>query len=1010
MVKKKDPYSRIQDRFVESRLEERGWDEMDMDARERVSSRFNMLSQSIEGRGKIARQILGTESSPEQRKALKQRLRKNLPSKSGTGTQATDLNPTGPATSAVFAGRYGSPTTGRVNQRPTTTVQPRTPATSKPVTGEFGSTYTPSSFANFAAETKIPVLGDFVGTGIPVLRVIRQGAKELDEAAMAFKQGEIKEGLKNVAGVGRELAFGAFDAALLRSGGYAAVKTAPKIASKIASSKFLGKPIVGAAKAIDNAALGGLGQALKGKFSRGKVSAVNETPPVASTVTQVVQTPVTQTAATTATTATTGTKTRRTSSTKTKTKKTDTPVVQSQVQSRVAPQVAVNTPSSPAKAPEIVQPNPVTPPTMQPPTQLQKTVTPEQFTQPVAPPASQPVTAPKAPVEIAGPSTPKPKGTKKGGKKKATSKTEEGVKIEVIKPVQGTPPATGEVVGGAAPKAPQGASATPSLPTLSTTPVRKATGKSGKSPSGSTQSPIPTSSVIQPGNNPPVVAGQATAIPKQSGRDQVFKQPEIVSQTSYSDPTGWSKTGTVKKTVYKSQAVEQTERALKPKAVPKNTAREQATIELIEGAPGPLMPVPKKQAAKIEFVEKIEGGEKFAYPTPEGRKIQDQQLVMNDPRSKAEQSYVNARAKQLEEYADAANQQRWELSPRRKTQRELRQEMQGEKGKSLMDVARDLQKDEKRRPASQRRNLKNRRKPLSDIDPQVRKELKRMENPDANPNLYVEQNNKGYERVISGTAEEAAIRDPRTIEQIRKSRELEMQFQNSLFEPKTKMSRKEKNARKRAAEKRDRLIGSQRDPEVIRQEKVERLEKQRRMENRAQRMDRVDRASTRNRIRMEQRAETRRGIVPQDDSPGLRQTVTFEDADMNKPQTSEFVSVDQFMTQPRQTRVEFDDSVFNRPAYGPNLPPPLPGSTELPYVQKFGPAQMTYEELLKVEATKAYAFKTSKSPFTRRTASGTFVLQEGKSGALTMDSMRSTNVTPEELRRLIKSTTKKADE
>lgn len=1017
MAKKKDPYSRIQERFVESRIEQRGWDEMDMDARTRVSSRFNMLAQSIEGRGKIARQILGPESTPEQRKALKQRIRKNLPAKSSTGPQATDLNPTGPANSNVFAGRVNLPV-DRI-ERPTTTVQPRTTTTTtktKKVTGEFGSTYEPSSFANWAAETKIPVLGEFIGTGIPVARVVRQGAKELDEAYMAFKQGEIKEGLKNVAGVGRELAFGAFDAALVRGIGYGALKAAPRLAK----SKFLGRPIGGALKAIDNAALGGVGQAVKGKFSKGKVSAINETPMVRSTVTEVVQTPASQIAAKTddlaaarsyafPETAASATKTRRTTSTKPKTK---TKAKTTEVKTvDVTPEVAVNTPSAPVKPTEVVQPAPVTPPAIQAPTTLQKNATPEAFTQPVAPPAAQPTAAPKAPVEIAGPSTPKPKGGKKGGKKGAAKK-DDGVKIEVIKPVQGTPPAAEGVVGGAAPKAPPAASSTPSLPTPSSTPGPK-TGKSAKSPSDSTPSKIPTSSVIQPGTNPPVAAGKATAIPKQSGPKGVLKEPEIVSQTTYSDPTGWSKTGTVKKTVYKSQALEQTEQALKPKGVPQNTAREQATIELIEGAPGPLMPVPKKQPAKIEFIEKIDPktGEKLAYPTPEGKKIQDQQLVMNDPRSKAEQSYVSARQQQLDEYAAAARQERWELSPRRKTQRELTESMKdqpGKPGKSLGDIAREAQKEEMRRTRTQRRSVKTRRKPITETDPAMRKSVESLENPFESSQTWVEKDAKGYEKVYVGTPEEAAARDPRSIEEIRESIRQHIEIADYKLQPKDpkKLSRKEKNERKRAAEKQQRL-SKQRDPQLIEQERIERLQRQKRMEDRARRMDRVQNASTRRRILMEQRAEVRKGSIPRDDSPGLRQTVTFEEIDMRAPRTPESVAVDQFMDKPREIRVDFDDSVFNRPLYGPDRPAPLPAARELQYVEKFGPAQMSYEELLRIEATGDYTFSTQRTPFSRRVSGGKFVLKEGKSG-LTMDSIRSTEVTADELRRLIRSTTRKA--
>ena len=1040
MAKKKDPYSRIQERFVESRLEQRGWDEMDMDARTRVSSRFNMLAQSIEGRGKIARQILGPESTPEQRKALKQRIRKNLPSKSATGPQATNLNPENPSSSSVFAGRIALPA-DRI-ERPTTTVQPRT--TVKSTRDDLSSKLRLDKFADWAADTKIPIYGDFMGTGIPVARVIRQGSIELEDAATAFKQGEIKEGLKNVAGVGRELAYGALDAALARSIGVGVVKGGAKIITgkafrgriggkvgKVAGAigrtadKFVGGPVAAyregrVSTSTASAQTGGA------RVVAGKVEAVNQNPTVVSTVSNVVNTPASQTAARTVddltaarnyafpqtpSAAKPASATRRTTSTRTKKSKPTVEVKAKTVD--VTPDVAVNAPSAPVKAPEIVQPAPVTPASVETPTVLQKTVTPEAFTQPVAAPGSQPTTAPKAPVEIAGPSTAKPKGAKKGGRKKAAAKTEEGVKIEVIKPVQGTPPAAEGVVGGAAPKAPPVASSTPSLPTPSTTAGPK-TGRSAKSPSDSTPSRIPTSSVIQPGSNPPVVAGKATAIPKQSGRKGVLKEPEIVSQSTYSDPTGWSKTGTVKKTVYKSQALEQTEQALKPKGVSKkDPIRDEAITELIEGAPGPLMPVPKRQPAKIEFIEKIDPktGEKLAYPTPEGKKIQDAQMLMNDPRSKSEQTYVNVRHQQIEEYAEATRQERWELSPRRKRLRELREEMRdqpGKKGKSLGDVARDAQKEEMRRMPSQRRKVNTRRKPLVETDRELYKSSRAKEDPFVSNQTWVEQTASGQERVVMGTPAEAAARDPRTIEEIRKSVQIEIELGNAKLQPKdpSKLSRREKNAQKRAQEKKQRL-SKQRDPEWIREEQAERIARQKRMEDRARRMDRVQDAATRRRILLEQRAEVRKGSIPRDDSPGLRQTVTFDEIDMRAPRQGQSIAVDQFMETPREIRVDIDESVFNRPAYGPERPAPLPEQRELRYAEKFGPAQMTYEELLKVEASGNYQFLMERTPFSRRVSGGKFVLQEGKSG-FTMDSIRSTNVTADELRRLIKSTTRKA--
>jgi hypothetical protein len=235
MPKKKNAYGEIQEEFVEQRAENRGWDQLSVGDRQRLANRFDVLAASVEGRGKIARLLL-PEASQEERRALRQKIRKNIPQKSGsigqqneTTPQATNLN-TPSARGDVYRG---------AGYRPPSYVPPATTTTTsranvKRVTGEFGSTYQPSAAINWLADTKIPVLGDLIGPGIPVARVIRQGARELDEAYMAFKQGEVTEGLKNVAGVGRELAYGAFDAGLVRVGTKGALGLGAKVLAKLA--------------------------------------------------------------------------------------------------------------------------------------------------------------------------------------------------------------------------------------------------------------------------------------------------------------------------------------------------------------------------------------------------------------------------------------------------------------------------------------------------------------------------------------------------------------------------------------------------------------------------------------------------------------------------------------------------------------------------------------------------------------------------------------------------------
>ncbi len=85
---KKDPYKRIQKRFVEARAGDVEYDDLSLEDRERYQNRFNMLSQTVQGRTKIAQRLL-PNADPEQRANLKQRIRQNLPS-SGSSMSIED--------------------------------------------------------------------------------------------------------------------------------------------------------------------------------------------------------------------------------------------------------------------------------------------------------------------------------------------------------------------------------------------------------------------------------------------------------------------------------------------------------------------------------------------------------------------------------------------------------------------------------------------------------------------------------------------------------------------------------------------------------------------------------------------------------------------------------------------------------------------------------------------------------------------------------------------------------
>jgi hypothetical protein len=78
---KKDPYKKIQKRFVESRAQGQGleYEDLTPEQRERFQNRFNTLAQTVEGRGKIAQRLLGPDAPQEQRRGLRQRIKQNLP-------------------------------------------------------------------------------------------------------------------------------------------------------------------------------------------------------------------------------------------------------------------------------------------------------------------------------------------------------------------------------------------------------------------------------------------------------------------------------------------------------------------------------------------------------------------------------------------------------------------------------------------------------------------------------------------------------------------------------------------------------------------------------------------------------------------------------------------------------------------------------------------------------------------------------------------------------------------
>ncbi len=452
MAQKKDPYGRIKQRFIEERAEDKGWDELSVDQRQRLANRFDVLAASVEGRGKIARTIL-PDAPQERRKALRQRVRQNLP----TNKSSTSI-PEIPSVSSP-AGRVGSPSLGGyTSSRPvtstqrTTTTQTQAQSKANVKRGQWskpGQPYQPSSFVDWAADVNIPGYSQTIGfgPGIPGLRFVRPASQNLDEAVTAFKQGQKMEGVKNLAEAARDVTFGALDVGASKFFLKKGASLVGRGASKLGRIKGVGNLV----RSADQEIFGGVGQAAtnyaRTKFKGGKTTPINETTPVASTTERVVASEPAVRQATTETAPATQSKLRgvprkvqpgKNASKNAKVEKALDRVVLDKPQ----------TSSSPTKAPEVVPQTKVEVAGTTPPTEFQKTVTPEQFTAPATKVEQAPATAATKPVTKT-----------KGSKKAKTTKTSTDVKIEFddapkVEPAKGTP-AQGEVVGGAAPKAPQ---------------------------------------------------------------------------------------------------------------------------------------------------------------------------------------------------------------------------------------------------------------------------------------------------------------------------------------------------------------------------------------------------------------------------------------------------------------------------------------------------------------------------------------------------------------------------
>jgi len=633
VAKNKDPYKNIQRRFIEARAEDKGWEELTVEQRQRLANRFDVLAATVEGRGKIARTVLPPDVDPARRRAFRQRIKHNLPTRSRNPItqsnidtpQVDDLNKGIPApwNAPNLNFRPGSKGTYVPPATQTTTQSTSKANARRQVTGEFGSTYQPASWVNYWADVDIPVVSDVLfSRGIPVLRTVRQGSRELDEAYMAFKQGEIKEGLKNVAGVGRELAFGYFDATLARGaavGGWKiGVRAVPRLL-RTGLGRTAARTATGTARFVDEVALGGLGQSLIKRFRGNKVTTVNETPPVASTTERVVASgpEVRQ--------PTVGPKPTRPAAPKSK----------AAPKPRAAPKkagpikkptdvVTVTEPStsSPTKPPEVVAETPVHVAGTTPPTEFQKTISPAEFTEPAAlPPGAVDIIRLQS--ILAAGKTPKAAGKTPKGRKKSQ---QADIQVTPIEPAHGSP-ASREVVGGATPKVTEKSSSpeqTKNLPSASESKKSPSATSTGQSPPAVEQRPTPTMAEPKSGqtksqSSSTQTSGEPEVVSTGKRKNKKTKvMPDEVPEVVYREPVLNPTTGKplinprngqiVERIVYKSQAVSRAEaeaaRVARRDAHMAEIAERRATV-VTNPDGSPATPSPRKTEPTI-VVENLE--------------------------------------------------------------------------------------------------------------------------------------------------------------------------------------------------------------------------------------------------------------------------------------------------------------------------------------------------------------------------------------------------------------------
>lgn len=467
MAKKKN-YEDLQEEFIQQRAENRGWEELSVDERQRLASRFDVLAQSVQGRGKIARTIYGEspENQPSRREA-RRTIKAGLPkpkmasaNESTPQVTNTNNNQSSPSTTST----YRPPSTSN-----SVTQKTQTSKTVDDSPHGWAEGYTPSAFANWAADTKIPIYGDIFGAGIPGARMIRPAANDLQEATNAFGESHYKEGFKNLGQAALGVGLGALDVGFAKALGLGAFKLGTRAALKVGGTKIVSAPL----KYLDKQMFGGVGAAASQRMAQSRGAATRRTPTVetAPASSSAVVSSTERVAATSAETrlATTETATTPTpaagsapkatggqSAPKATGRSKKAPKASDQTRNVTVTEVAPTQPAttaSPVTPPAAASTPPIAPPTAggtAPTSPHVQTRTPEQIITGTTPPAAT--------------TSPAPKGKGKG---KGKAKPKDEAVIEEVKPVAKSQPTAEEVVGGTNPKAPQKTKPSTSSPTKS---------------------------------------------------------------------------------------------------------------------------------------------------------------------------------------------------------------------------------------------------------------------------------------------------------------------------------------------------------------------------------------------------------------------------------------------------------------------------------------------------------------------------------------------------------------